>query len=120
MLKTKKYNYLNSQDKLNIKKLFSILEKLSTKHPYLVILILHEYYRSLYSFDPYIKFKIQDPSKRIKKLIKELINFATLSFKIGSYNIKLERKFFFRDHKNEFEEIKKKNRKCLWAFVETF
>ena len=64
MSKTKKYNYLNLRDKSNILKFFSLLEKLSIKHPYLVILILHEYYRSLYSLDPYIKFKDLDHFKR--------------------------------------------------------
>ena len=63
MFKTKKYNYIPPKDKSNIERLFNLLEKLSIKHPYLVILVLHEYYRNLYSHDPYIKFKISNPSK---------------------------------------------------------
>ena len=95
MIETTKYNFLNSNDKVNIDRLFKILEKLTIKHPYLVILILHEYYRSLYSFDPYIKLPKSKPLKRIRELTKRLSNFANLSLKIGSYNVNLDKSFFF-------------------------
>ncbi|MDC0939991.1 class I SAM-dependent methyltransferase [Candidatus Pelagibacter sp.] len=108
MLKSKKYSYLNSRDKSNIIKFFSLLEKLSIKHPYLVILILHEYYRSLYSIDPYIKFKELDHLKRIRELLKDLTYFASLSLRIGSYNVNSEKNFFFKNIEKEFKEIKKK------------
>ena len=108
MIETTKYNFLNSNDKVNIDRLFKILEKLTIKHPYLVILILHEYYRSLYSFDPYIKLPKSKPLKRIRELTKRLSNFANLSLKIGSYNVNLDKSFFFNEYEKNFKEIKKK------------
>lgn len=108
MIKNKNYSYISSKDKSNIKKLFNLLKKLSIKHPYLVILILHEYYRNLYSLDPYIKFKTLNPTKRINELIFKLINFASLSLEIGSYNIKSNKNFFLVDKNISSKEIKKK------------
>ncbi len=108
MFKTKKYNYIYPKDKSNIKRLFNLLEKLSIKHPYLVILVLHEYYRCLYSYDPYIKFKISNPSKRIDVLVHKLIDFVSLSLEMGSYNIKLNKSFFFDNKDKNLEEIKKR------------
>jgi len=66
---------------------FKILDKLSIKHPYLVVLVLHEYYRILYSVDNHIPFKKKDPVSRINDSLKTLIEFSKLSLDIGSYNV---------------------------------
>ena len=44
---------------------FKNLELLAIKQPYLVVLILHEYLRSLYGLDAYIPFKEKNPIKRL-------------------------------------------------------
>lgn len=77
---------------------FKILDKLSVKHPYLVVLVLHEYYRILYSVDNHIPFKKKDPVSRINDSLKTLIEFSKLSLDIGSYNVGLKKNFFFKNN----------------------
>ena len=67
---------------------------MAVKHPYQVVLILHEYTRILYSIDPYIDFKIKNPKLRIDTKLKELIDFSKLSLLLGSYNRKITKNYF--------------------------
>lgn len=115
-----KYKYLTQKDKKKIDKFFKILKKLVIVHPQLTILILHEYNRSLYRVDPYIKLENNDHIKRIRSLIDFLTLYATMSLKLGSYNQKKEKNYFFLDHNTTFhnQEIKKLTGKVygkLWT-----
>ena len=69
---------------------------MAVKHPYQVVLILHEYTRILYSIDPYIDFKIKNPKLRIDTKLRELIDFSKLSLLLGSYNKKNNKKFYYK------------------------
>jgi ubiquinone/menaquinone biosynthesis C-methylase UbiE len=51
-------------------------------------LILKEYFRCLYPTDPYIKFKIKDPQKRISILIKKFTVMVDIIKDLGFYKIK--------------------------------
>ena len=53
--------------------IFSYIKGYLKKHPYFCVIILHEYFRNLYPRDPYIKFKITNPKKRINDLQINLI-----------------------------------------------
>ena len=70
------------------KELFQLCKKLIVTHPYLVVIILHEYIRNLYPHDPYIKFKIKNPIKRINLLQNQLIHICQNLTNLGHYNIK--------------------------------
>lgn len=99
--------YLNKTEVKKIDHLFKILDKLVLKHPFLVVLILHDLYRSLYNVDNYIGFKINNPIKRFHFIINNLTNFALCACEIGSYNIK-NKIFFFFNHDNKNFDFKKK------------
>jgi ubiquinone/menaquinone biosynthesis C-methylase UbiE len=111
----KKYITKDILSKINF--FFKILKKLLIKHPYLVVLILHEYYRNLYNLDSYIPFKKKDFIKRFKENLPQLINFAKLGLRLGSYNV-YERKNFFFDKNFLKTEVKSKTGQVygpLWA-----
>jgi hypothetical protein len=91
----------------NQKYLFSILNKIKKKYPYLTVIILHEYFRNLFPHDPYIKFKILNPKKRIYNLQISLIKILKNFKNFGSYIIN------FKNY-NLNEELKKKNWRGLW------
>ena len=84
-------------EKIILKKqqyLFSILDKIKKKHPYLVVIILHEYFRNLFPHDPHIKFKILNPKKRIYDLqislieiLKNFKNFGFYRINFKNYNL---------------------------------
>ena len=85
----------------NQKYLFSILNSIKKKYPYLVVIILHEYFRNLFPHDSHIKFKILNPKKRIYDLQISLIEilknfknfgFYRINFKNYNLNEKLEKK----------------------------
>ena len=46
------------------KKIFELLKKLIKSHPYFVIIILHEYFRNLFPYEPHINYKEKNPIKR--------------------------------------------------------
>ena len=87
--------------------LFSILNSIKKKYPYLVVIILHEYFRNLFPHDPHIKFKILNPKKRIYDLQISLIEILKNFKNFGSYRIN------FKNY-NLNQELKKKNWKSLW------
>ena len=90
----KTYPYLSNNDKKAIDNLFLNLKKLLILHPNLVIMILHEYNRSLYRVDPYINFTGSNHLKRIRSLIKFLNLYSKMSLLIGSYNTNKKKTFF--------------------------
>ena len=58
----------------NQNKIFFYIKKIIKSHPYLCVIILHEYFRNLFPHDPHIKFKEKNPLKRIFILQVKMIN----------------------------------------------
>ena len=97
----------------NQQHLFSFLDKIKKKYPYLVVIILHEYFRNLFPHDPHIKFKITNPKKRILDLQISLIEILKNFKNFGSYKI------YFKNN-NFNEEFKKKLVKFMVDFGKNF
>jgi ubiquinone/menaquinone biosynthesis C-methylase UbiE len=76
---------------LNQNKIFFLIRSIINKHPYFVIIILHEYLRNIEPYDPHIKFKINNPKKRILKLQDQIIKLIQLLKNFGNYNIKFDK-----------------------------
>ena len=76
----KKIKLLNSK----INKLIKLLNKKTKSHPYIVVMSMHELFRNLYPYDPYIKTE-KDNFKRISTTVKSLKNFINSSCKLGAY-----------------------------------
>lgn len=70
---------------LKIKKLLFLLNKIKTSHPYFVVIAMHEFFRSLYPYDPYIKNKIKDNFFRIEATVDNLISYIKFASKLGAY-----------------------------------
>ena len=45
--------------------IFSYIKSYVNKHPYLCVIILHEYFRNLFPDDPHIKLKIKIQKKEL-------------------------------------------------------
>ena len=104
-----------------INKFFHLLNIAVKTKPYLVIIVLHEYFRNLYPNDMFLKFTENNHKKRIEETLEQLTKLIELSNKIKTYNIKFKKepihksliqkndqvfsKIFF-DHKNKFYEKK--------------
>jgi ubiquinone/menaquinone biosynthesis C-methylase UbiE len=97
----------------NQRYLFSLLKKIKKKYPYLVVIVLHEYFRNLFPHDPHIKFKITNPKKRILDLQINLIEILRNFKSFGSYKI------YFKNY-NLNEEFKKKTGKVYGKFWKKF
>ncbi len=80
---------------------FKLLNILVKTKPYLVVIVLHEYFRNLYPDDTFLKFSENNHKKRITKTLKQLIKFVKISSKIKSYNIKFKKELV---HKNLIEK----------------
>ncbi len=102
----KTYPYLSNNDKKAIDNLFLNLKKLLILHPNLVIMILHEYNRSLYRVDPYINFTGSNHLKRIRSLIKFLNLYSKMSLLIGSYNTNKKKNFFYNNKNKKNSDVK--------------
>jgi len=63
------------------------LSKLVHSHPYFVVIILHEYFRNIFPSDPHIKFKTNDPVKRISMLFDSLDSIIDLLLEFGNYKL---------------------------------
>jgi ubiquinone/menaquinone biosynthesis C-methylase UbiE len=113
----KKYLSKSTIEKIN--NFFKLLEKLIVLHPYLVVIILHDFYRCLYNVDNYINFKIKNPIKRFNFLISNLTSFASSACKIGSYNTKKKSNFFFL-HEISKLDVKKKTGSVYGPMWEKF
>ena len=71
--------------KKNIKKLVSDSNKLVKNHPYFVVIAMHELFRNLYYFDPYIKSNEKNHLKRLESTVNNLNNFLKSVSNLGSY-----------------------------------
>lgn len=67
---------LKQNHKKKIDKLFINLNKLVNKNPFVIVIILHEYYRNLYFHDPFIKLKPIDPIQRFNQNIEKYIQIS--------------------------------------------
>lgn len=74
-----------SQLKRDIKKLINASNILVKSHPYYIVLIMHELFRNLYYFDPYIKSKEKNHFKRLEFTVQNLNNFVNVIRNIGFY-----------------------------------
>jgi ubiquinone/menaquinone biosynthesis C-methylase UbiE len=89
----KKIEILN----LDIKKLLRLLDSKTKSHPYIVVMAMHELFRNLYPYDPYIKIEKKN-FKRISTTVKNLNNFIIAACKLGAYkNLLIHRKFDTQD-----------------------
>ncbi len=97
----------------NQNKIFFYIKKIIKSHPYLCVIILHEYFRNLFPHDPHIKFKEKNPLKRIFILQVKMINLLKEIEILGNYKI---------DFKTitSNEELKKKTGKVYGKFWKTF
>ena len=75
--------------KKDIKKLVDRSSKFTKNHPYFVVIVMHELFRNLYYFDPYIKSDEKDHYKRLKFTVNNLNNFLNTISSIGSYKKKI-------------------------------
>ena len=76
----KKIKSLNSK----IVNLIKLLKTKTKSHPYIVVISMHELFRNLYAYDPYIKIE-KDNFKRISKTIKNLNHFINSACQLNSY-----------------------------------
>ena len=72
----------------NQKKIFKLIESIIKEYPYFVVIILHEYLRNIEPHDPHIKFKNNEPKKRILKLQHNIIEFIKIIKSFGSYSLR--------------------------------
>lgn len=97
----------------NQNQIFSYIKKYSKTHPYFCVIILHEYFRNLFPYDPHIRFSNEEPIKRIYdlqiKLIEILSNFKDFGFYKLNFN-----------SSNSKEEFKKKTGKVYGKFWKKF
>ena len=98
--------------KRNQNKIFFYLKKYLNSYPYFCVIILHEYSRNLCPHDPHIKFKINNPEKRIHNLQIKLISILKNLHTFGFYNINFKKI-------NDNEELKKKTGKVYGKFWKT-
>lgn len=77
--------------KKDIKDLVDRSNKFVKNHPYFVVIIMHELFRNLYFFDPYIKPDEKNHFKRLKFTVNNLNNFLNIINNIGSYRKKFDK-----------------------------
>lgn len=82
-----KKNYLELRK--NIKKLIRKSKTLVKVHPYFVVITMHELFRNLYYFDPYIKNENKNHFKSLKISVHNLNHFLSSVSRIGSYRQKI-------------------------------
>ena len=100
MKKQRTYNFKFLKSKIDI--LISLLDKSATKHPIFVIIIMHELFRSLYPYDPYINNKkvFNNNSLKLKDTLDNLINIAKSIDNIGYYPGLTKNKLIFNQKIN--------------------
>lgn len=89
----KKIKLLN----LKITNLIKVLSKKTKSNPYIVVISMHELFRNLYAYDPYIKTK-KNNFKRISETVENLKNFISSASKLGAYkNPMISKKIYTQD-----------------------
>ena len=104
---------MDNKLKRNQNKIFLYIKKYLNSYPYFCVIILHEYSRNLCPHDPHIKFKINNPKKRIHNLQIKLISILKNLDIFGFYKIKLT-------GINDNEELKKRLAKYIVNFGKHF
>lgn len=95
------YSLLKKKHKKLINKFFKLVNTIIYKHPLFVVVILHEYTRVLYNYDPFIKTKIKDPEERFIRTTNNLIKLIKCFSGFGHYNLKNSISFFKNLKKNK-------------------
>lgn len=86
----KKYKLLQQK----IKILIFELDKITKAHPIIVVIAMHELFRCLYYYDPYIKNKKKNHFKNLVNTVHNLAIFVDSAKNLGSYkNILLNKKY---------------------------
>ena len=81
------------------RKFFIAASKVITKHPYLVIIAMHEFSRNLYDVDPYIPFKEKNHYLRLLNIMQKLTLFLDASSQFGNYDLNLRKEKTIKDPK---------------------
>lgn len=99
------------------KKIDSFIEyskKVAEKHPFIVVYVMHEYFRNLYPSDPYINFDENNHKKRINETIDSCIKILDIFSKLKNYDIN-----FLSNFSSEYDLDKKNGTQhlfgSLWA-----
>ena len=88
-----------------LKQMISCLEEISTSHPYLVVVLMHDVTRNLYPNDPHLPFKDNLHSLiRSKEAVLRATEIARSFAKISSYEAELS-KPYFEDIKDETGDL---------------
>jgi ubiquinone/menaquinone biosynthesis C-methylase UbiE len=88
---------MNSNDVISIKSTNILLDhflslslKLALKHPTIVVILMHEYFRNMYPTDPYINTRYsEDILTNINLCLKNNIQILDAFEKVGSYNAEI-------------------------------
>jgi 2-polyprenyl-3-methyl-5-hydroxy-6-metoxy-1,4-benzoquinol methylase len=83
---------MNIYYKKKIDQLFKKLNQTVQDKPYLVVIVLHELYRSVYDVDNYISYKIKDPKKRLNFILEHSMKILRDFEKFGNYKVPYIRK----------------------------
>ena len=88
-MEQKKFNF-----KKKLLKFISLANSMATTHPELVVISFHEYFRSLYLVDPYIKKRFKkDPFQNLIEVLENCSNFLYYGKFFGSYLNKNKKAF---------------------------
>ena len=71
--------------KKDIKNIIEISNRYVKSQPYFVVIIMHELFRNLYFFDPYIKSKEKNHYKKLRSTVDNLEKFLKVINELGSY-----------------------------------
>ena len=82
------------------------------RHPWAIVIAMHEYFRNLFPADPYICFEENTcPTERVYKKTNELIEFLNSVNRIGAYEMNLDEKIKVLDVKDQTGNVYGK----LWS-----
>lgn len=80
-MEQRKFNF-----KKKLTKFISLANSMTNTHPELVVISFHEYFRSLYLVDPYIKKRFKnDPLQNLIQVLENCSNFLNYGKYFGSY-----------------------------------
>ena len=111
----------NEIEVLSILDKFCNLAKNSSKsHPFIVIFLMHEYFRNIWPNDPFIvKEEHEDKLESISYCLENLIEFLSSSKKMGSY-FEIEEKFdTFNQIENKSEGFTQTVYGKLWKSLDS-
>tara|TARA_B100001029_G_C15045693_1_gene446939 strand:+ start:75 stop:1127 length:1053 start_codon:yes stop_codon:yes gene_type:complete len=104
MKKIQTYNYRYLKKKVDI--LIMNLNKNAKRHPLIVTIVMHELFRSLYPYDPFINKKLsKNHSLKLKKILHDLISFVKSLDVLGYYSNYQRDKFITLKKKVNTQEL---------------